>query len=209
MVLIGNALENRARNHTSAALKKLVNLQPAIATVLREGQQIELPVSQVIKGDVVLVRPGQRVPVDGEVMEGRATIDESLLTGESIPVEKHVGDQVIGGTLNQTGTFRLKATSVGEKSVLAQIVKLMREAQGSQAPIQRLADQVSGCLCRSLFRSRLQQWLLGTYSRQSLQSSRLCPRRSQYWSSLARVPWDWPFQLQLWLPQARVRSSEY
>jgi Cu+-exporting ATPase len=143
LVLVGNALENHARHHTSTALKKLVNLQPATATVLREGKEAELPVSQVLEDDIVLVRPGDRVPVDGEVIEGRATIDESLLTGESIPVDKRIGDQVMGGTLNQIGAFRLRATSLGEKSVLAQIVKLMREAQGSQAPIQRLADQIS------------------------------------------------------------------
>jgi Cu+-exporting ATPase len=143
LVLAGNALENRARNHTSAALKKLVNLQPATARVIRDAGEQEVAVASLIEGDIVMVRPGERVPVDGEIADGRATIDESLLTGESIPVDKTAGDKVIGGTLNQTGAFRLRATSLGQKSVLNQIVKLMRDAQGSQAPIQRLADQIS------------------------------------------------------------------
>jgi Cu+-exporting ATPase len=143
LVLTGNALENRARNHTSAALKKLVNLQPAVARAIRDGGEQELPVAALVEGDVVLVRPGERIPVDGEITEGQATIDESLLTGESMPVDKTIGDKVIGGTLNQTGAFRFQATSLGQKSVLNQIVKLMRDAQGSQAPIQRLADRIS------------------------------------------------------------------
>jgi P-type Cu+ transporter len=143
LVLVGNALENRARNHTSAALRKLVNLQPVAARVIRDGGEQEIPVATLVEGDVVLVRPGERVPVDGTIIVGRATIDESLLTGESMPVDKTIGDKVIGGTLNQTGAFRLRATSLGQNSVLNQIVRIMHDAQGSQAPIQRLADQIS------------------------------------------------------------------
>ena len=143
LILTGNALEARAKSRTSAALRSLVSLQPKTARVLREEAEIDLPVEEVLQGDLVVVRPGERVPVDGEVVSGASAVDESMLTGESIPVEKGPGDRVIGGTINRTGAFRFRATTLGEDSMLARIVQLLREAQGSRAPIQRLADRIS------------------------------------------------------------------
>ncbi|HET9211310.1 MAG TPA: heavy metal translocating P-type ATPase [Thermoanaerobaculia bacterium] len=144
LILTGNAFEARAKSRTSAALRALVALQPKTARVLRGDQEVDIPVEQVKSGDTVTVRPGERVPVDGEVLSGASAVDESMLTGESMPVEKKAGDRVIGGTINRTGAFRYRATTLGADSVLAQIVKLMRDAQGSRAPIQRLADRISG-----------------------------------------------------------------
>ncbi|HYU31253.1 MAG TPA: heavy metal translocating P-type ATPase [Thermoanaerobaculia bacterium] len=143
LILTGNALEARAKSRTAAALRSLVSLQPRSARVLREDQEMDVPVDAVRQGDVVIVRPGERVPVDGEVLSGASAIDESMLTGESMPVAKAPGDRVIGGTINRTGAFRFRATTLGKDSVLARIVQLLREAQGSRAPIQRLADRVS------------------------------------------------------------------
>lgn len=143
LVLFGNMLEARAKGNTSSALRKLIGLQPKTAKVMREGQELDIEIKDVQHGEVVIVRPGERIPVDGEIISGTSTVDESMLTGESLPVEKRAGDEVIGGTMNKTGSFRYSATTLGADSVLAQIVKLMREAQGSRAPIQRLADRVS------------------------------------------------------------------
>jgi Cu+-exporting ATPase len=148
LVLTGNAFEARAKRRTSSALRALAQLQPKMARVLRptpEGgeAEVDVPVATVRADDVVLVRPGERVPVDGEVVSGQSAVDESMLTGESLPVEKAAGDRVIGGTINRTGAFRYRATTLGSQSVLAQIVKLMRDAQGARAPIQKLADTTS------------------------------------------------------------------
>ena len=142
-VLSGNALESRAKGQTASALRKLVQLQPKTATVLREGAELDLPVELIQEGDVVLVRPGERIPTDGKVISGRSSVDESMLTGESLPIEKTAQDRVMGGTLNQNGSFQYRANSVGAGSTLAQIVRLLRDAQGSRAPIQRIADRVS------------------------------------------------------------------
>ena len=142
-VLSGNALESRAKGQTASALRKLVQLQPKTATVLREGAKLDLPVELIQEGDVVLVRPGERIPTDGKVISGRSSVDESMLTGESLPIEKTAQDRVMGGTLNQNGSFQYRANSVGAGSTLAQIVRLLRDAQGSRAPIQRIADRVS------------------------------------------------------------------
>jgi Cu+-exporting ATPase len=144
LILTGNAFEARAKGRTSAALRSLVDLRPKTARVLRDGAvEIDVPVESVLRGDTIVVRPGERIPVDGEVVSGESAVDESMLTGESIAVAKGVGDRVIGGTINRTGAFRYTATTLGSDSVLAQIVRLMRDAQGSRAPIQRLADRVS------------------------------------------------------------------
>jgi Cu+-exporting ATPase len=143
LVLAGRAIEARARRKTSEALRKLVTLLPSTARVEQGSAWIEKPLAQVVTGEIVVVRPGERVPVDGTIVDGASEIDESMITGESLPVMKIVGGNVVGGTLNTTGSFRYRATSVGADSVLAQIVKLMRDAQSSRAPIQRLADRVS------------------------------------------------------------------
>lgn len=142
-ILLGNMFEARAKTRTASALRALAQLQPKLARVMRDDREFELPIEQVVVGDVVLVRPGERVSVDGEVVFGESAIDESMLTGESMPVTKRVGARVIGGTMNGTGAFRLRATTLGNDSVLAQIVTLMRDAQGSRAPIQALADRIS------------------------------------------------------------------
>jgi Cu+-exporting ATPase len=143
LILLGNFLEARARRRTSEALRRLVSLQPATARVVRGDAEVEVPVEQIHAGDVVAVRPGERVPVDGDVVAGSSAVDESMVTGESMPVAKVAGDRVIGGTINRTGSFRLRATTLGADSMLARIVQMMREAQGSRAPIQRLADRIS------------------------------------------------------------------
>jgi Cu+-exporting ATPase len=143
LILVGNALEARAKRQTATALRGLAALQPPTARIERDGVEIDVPIEQVNAGDVVTVRPGERVPVDGELVSGSSAVDESMLTGESDPVAKQTGDRIIGGTINRTGSFRFTATTLGADSVLAQIIRLMREAQGSRAPIQRLADRVS------------------------------------------------------------------
>ncbi len=144
LILTGNMFEARAKQRTSLALRALVDLQPKTARVERFGEEVDAPIDTVEAGEIILVRPGERVPVDGEIVHGESAIDESMLTGESLPVTKQVGDRVIGGTINRTGAFRYRATTLGADSVLAQIVKLMRDAQGSRAPIQALADKISG-----------------------------------------------------------------
>ncbi len=142
-ILTGNAFEARAKRDTVTALRALVKLQPRTARVLRDGAELDLPIEQLVAGETVIVRPGERIPVDGEVIEGSSAVDESMLTGESLPVAKKAGDRVIGATINRTGAFKLSATTLGEASVLAGIVRLMRDAQGSRAPIQALADRIS------------------------------------------------------------------
>jgi P-type Cu+ transporter len=143
LVLVGHTLEARAKRQTSAALRGLIALQPPTARVFRGDAEVDVPTEQVGSDDIVVVRPGERIPVDGELVAGSSAVDESMLTGESLPVAKVRGDRVIGGTINRTGAFRFRATTIGADSVLAQIVKLMRDAQGSRAPIQRLADRIS------------------------------------------------------------------
>jgi P-type Cu+ transporter len=143
LVLTGNALESRAKGQTASALRKLVQLQPKTATVLRDGVERDLPVESIQEGDVVLVRPGERIPTDGKVISGRSSVDESMLTGESLPIEKTAQDRVMGGTLNQQGSLHYRASSLGAGSTLAQIVRLLRDAQGSRAPIQKIADRIS------------------------------------------------------------------
>ncbi len=143
-IVLGRFLEALTRGRTSEAIRKLMSLQPKIARVVRDGKEIEIPADEVIAEDIVLVRPGERVPVDGIVKEGYSAVDESMLTGESLPVEKKVGDNVIGGTMNKTGAFKFIATKVGAETALAQIIKLVEDAQASKAPIQKLADWVAG-----------------------------------------------------------------
>ncbi|AFY76692.1 copper/silver-translocating P-type ATPase [Pleurocapsa sp. PCC 7327] len=144
LILLGRLLENRAKGQTSEAMRKLMGLQAKTARVIRNNQEVDIPIAEVVLGDIVLVRPGEKIPVDGEIVEGSSTIDEAMVTGESVPVKKHPGNEVIGATMNKTGSFKFRATRVGKDTFLAQIVKLVRQAQGSKAPIQRLADRVTG-----------------------------------------------------------------
>jgi len=149
-VVSGRALEARAKRQTTSALRKLIGLQPATAHVVREGIELDAAVGDLRRGDTVVVRPGEKIPVDGEAIDGLSYVDESMLTGEPAPVEKRVGSQVIGGTINTTGSFRYRATALGEASVLSRIVTLMRQAQASRAPIERLADRISGIFVPSV-----------------------------------------------------------
>jgi Cu+-exporting ATPase len=144
LILVGRMLENRARGQTSEAIRKLMGLQAKTARVIRNGEQQDIPIEDVRVGDTIVVRPGEKIPVDGEIVEGSSAIDESMVTGEPIPAQKSAGDEVIGATINKSGSFKFKASRVGKDTVLSQIVKLVREAQGSKAPIQRLADEVTG-----------------------------------------------------------------
>jgi P-type Cu+ transporter len=143
LVLLGRWLEARAKGRTSQSIRALIALRPQLARVLEDGNEYEIPISAVQAGDLVIVRPGEQLPVDGEVVDGASAVDESMLTGESLPVEKHVGDAVYGATLNTTGLMRVRATAVGADSALARIIRLVEDAQGSKAPIQRLADSIA------------------------------------------------------------------
>ncbi|MEJ2728207.1 MAG: heavy metal translocating P-type ATPase [Deltaproteobacteria bacterium] len=144
LILLGRLLEARAKGQTSEAIKKLIGLQAKTARVVRDGREEDIPVEQVAIGDRVVVRPGEKIPVDGVVKEGHSAVDESMVTGESIPVEKHAGDEVIGATINKTGTFQFEAVKVGKDTMLSQIIKMVEEAQGSKPPIARLADIIAG-----------------------------------------------------------------
>ena len=143
LVLLGRWMEARAKGRTSEAIKRLVSLQPAVAQVVRDGRTIEVPIAEVVAGDLVAVRPGERVPVDGEVVEGASWVDESMITGEPVPVEKTAGSEAVGGTVNQKGAFTLRATAVGGQTVLARIIQLVEQAQGSKLPIQAMVDRVT------------------------------------------------------------------
>ncbi|WP_232696066.1 heavy metal translocating P-type ATPase [Brevibacillus daliensis] len=144
LIILGKLFELLAKGRTSEAIKNLIGLQAKTATVIRDGQELVLPIEELRVGDLFLVKPGEKVPVDGEIIEGKSTIDESMLTGESLPVEKAIGDEVIGATINKNGVLQVKATKVGKDTALAQIIKVVEEAQGSKAPIQRVADKISG-----------------------------------------------------------------
>ncbi|MBI4790863.1 MAG: heavy metal translocating P-type ATPase [Chloroflexi bacterium] len=144
LVVLGLAMEVKAKGRTSEAIKKLIGLQPKTARVVRDGKELDLPVEEVLVGDTVFVRPGEKIPVDGSIVEGASAVDESMVTGESMPVEKKVGDEVIGATMNKTGAFKFKATKVGKDTALANIVRMVQDAQGSKVPIQRIVDVVSG-----------------------------------------------------------------
>ena len=143
LILLGRLLEARAKGRTSEAIKKLMGLQAKTARIVRNGDELDIPIEDVQIGDHVVVRPGEKIPVDGEILEGHSSVDESMLTGESLPVEKQGGANVIGGTINRTGSFMFRATRVGQGTVLAQIVRMVQEAQGSKAPIQRLVDRIA------------------------------------------------------------------
>ena len=144
MILLGRFLEYRARKQTSIAIQKLIGLQAKTALVIRNNQEVNIPIEQVKEGDIVIVKPGEKIPVDGIIISGSSHVDESMVTGESLPVNKNINDPVIGATINQNGSFRFQATKVGKDTVLAQIIKLVQQAQASKAPLQKLADQVTG-----------------------------------------------------------------
>jgi len=144
LVVLGLAMEIKAKGRTSEAIKKLIGLQAKTARVERDGREIDLPVEEVVAGDILVVKPGDKIAVDGEVIDGKSALDESMITGESMPVEKGPGDEVIGATWNKTGSFKFRATKVGKDTALASIIRMVQDAQGSKAPIQRVVDTVSG-----------------------------------------------------------------
>lgn len=144
LVVLGLAMEIKAKGRTSEAIKKLIGLQAKTARVLRNGKEMDIPVEEVLVGDIVVIRPGDKIPVDGDIIEGASSIDESTITGESIPVEKRVGDEVIGATINKTGSFKFSATKVGKDTALANIIRMVQDAQATKVPIQRIVDVVSG-----------------------------------------------------------------
>ncbi|MCH8286067.1 heavy metal translocating P-type ATPase, partial [candidate division KSB1 bacterium] len=144
LIIFGRFLEAKAKSKTSDAIKKLMGLQAKTALVIRDGKELEIPVDEVQVSDIVLVKPGQKIPVDGIVVSGSSSVDESMITGESIPVDKSEGDKVVGATINKQGALKVKASKIGSDTVLSQIIKLVEQAQGSKAPIQRLADKVAG-----------------------------------------------------------------
>jgi Cu+-exporting ATPase len=143
LVVLGLAMELRAKGRTSEAIKKLIGLQPKIARVVRDGKEVDIPVEEVLVNDIVVVRPGEKIPVDGVVVEGQSAVDESMITGESLPVSKKIGDEAIGATINKTGAFQFRATKVGKDTALANIIRMVQDAQGSKVPIQRIVDRVS------------------------------------------------------------------
>ncbi|MCA9572127.1 MAG: heavy metal translocating P-type ATPase, partial [Myxococcales bacterium] len=160
LIELGKLLEARAKGQTGQAIRELIGLRPSTACVVREGREVIVPLEQVAVGDVLVVRPGERVPVDGVVLDGRSTLDESLLTGESMPVEKEPGDPVVGATVNRTGSFRFRATRVGSDTALGQVIHLVRQAQGSKAPIQALADRISAVFVPAVVVVALGTWLI-------------------------------------------------
>ncbi|KAA3663337.1 MAG: heavy metal translocating P-type ATPase [Chloroflexi bacterium] len=143
LIVLGKLMEARAKGRTSEAIKKLIGLQAKTARVVRNGEELDIPIAEVVQGDQVIVRPGEKIPVDGVVVNGRSAVDESMITGESLPVDKQVGDELIGATINKQGLLKFEATKVGKETALAQIIKLVEQAQGSKAPIQRVVDQVA------------------------------------------------------------------
>ena len=151
LILLGKYFEILMKGRASEAIKKLIGLQPKTAKVIKGGKEIEILISDVMLGDLIVVRPGERIPVDGKITEGDSEIDESMITGESMPVHKKVDSAVIGSTINKFGTFTFRATKIGKDTVLSQIIKMVEEAQGSKAPIQRLADLVSSYFVPAVF----------------------------------------------------------
>ena len=163
LILLGKYFEAVAKGKTSEAIKKLMGLRAKTARVIRQGVEQDIPIEEVEVGEVIVVRPGEKVPVDGRVIEGSSAVDESMLTGESLPVEKHTGDQVIGATINKNGTFKFEATKIGKDTVLAQIIKMVEDAQGSKAPIQKIADRVSGIFVPVVLGIALVTFLVWTF----------------------------------------------
>ena len=143
-VILGKWLEAKAKGRAGEAIKKLLGLQAKTARVVRDGKEIDIPIKEVVVGDIIIVRPGEKIPLDGQITEGYSSVDESMISGESIPLEKKVGDFVVGATINKTGSFKFKTTKIGKDTVLAQIIKVVEEAQANKAPIQKFADTASG-----------------------------------------------------------------
>jgi Cu+-exporting ATPase len=162
-ILLGKYPEAITKRKTSEAIKRLWSLRPKTAIVIQQGEEEEIPVEELVVGDIVVIKPGQRIPVDGKVVEGYSNIDESMVTGESLPVEKTINDTVISGTINKSGAFKFKATKVGKETTLAQIIKLVEEAQGSKAPVQDLADKIAAIFIPCVLLIAFSSFLSGFY----------------------------------------------
>ena len=147
LITVGKYLETKSKGKTSDAISKLVNLAPKTAVIMKEGKEQEISVEEILAGDIIVIKPGGGIPVDGVIVEGSSSVDESSITGESIPIEKEIGSNVISGTINKSGYFKMKATKVGSDTTLSQIIKLVEEASNSKAPISKLADKVSRNIC--------------------------------------------------------------
>lgn len=212
LIRLGKFLEARAKGRTSEAIKKLMSLRAKTARIIRDGNEAEIPADEVQVGDLVLVRPVEKIPVDGVVVEGRSATDKSMLTGKSLPVEKGPGDQLIGATLNKLGLLRFEATKVGKETALAQIVRLVEEAQGSKAPIQKLADQVSAIFVPVVIGiaavTFLVWYFIAPINPAVSQFSAHSLTWSPCWSSPVRVPWVLPRRLLSWSELAGVRKWE-
>jgi len=150
LILMGRWLESRAKSKTGMAIKKLIGLKPQTVIIKRDNVEKEISIDELLVGDIVIIKPGGKIPADGKVMSGYSTIDESMITGESIPIEKSVNSKVIGGTINKTGSFEYQVTAIGDNSILGQIIKMVEEAQGSKAPIQKLADKIAAVFPKEL-----------------------------------------------------------
>jgi Cu+-exporting ATPase len=192
LIKLGKLLEARAKGHASAAIRKLMDLAPKVAHVEDEnGREHDIPADQVQAGQLVLIRPGERIPVDGLVLSGQSAVDESMLTGESIPVDKEEGEVVFGATVNQQGLLKIRATGVGSQTALAQIIRLVRQAQGSKAPIQRLADRVSSVFVPVII--IIAGITLGVWWAVG----------GEFVPAMIRMVWDWPRRRPLWSALAR------
>ena len=209
LILLGRLLEARAKGRTSQAIRRLAGLRAKTAHVVREGKEVEIAVEALVPGDLVIVKPGEKIAVDGVVTEGASAVDESMLTGEPLPVAKKIGDEVVGATLNTTGSITFRATRVGKDSALGQIVQLVEQAQATKAPIQRLADQLAGCSCRSSSPSPSQRSCCGSMS------GPIRPWCSRRWrsspcsSSRARARWGWRHPPRSWWGRGRPPSTGF
>ena len=197
-LLLGKALEGRAKRRALAALDSLFRLRPVTARRIRDGVQRIVPLEEIQPGDSVVVLPGERFPVDATILEGRTTVDESMLTGESTPIERSAGGRVLAGSLNYEGAVTCRAESLGEATMLAQITRMVTQAQSSRAPMERLADRASSIfvpIVLVLAALTFTIWLIATHSLEWL-----WPQPSLFWSSPAPARWDWLFPLRLPLP---------
>ncbi len=207
LIFLGKYLEARAKGQTNEAIKKLIGLQAHTAHVMRAGREVEISIEQVQVGDELVVRPGEKVPVDGVVLSGLSSVDEAMITGESIPVEKAVGDSLIGATINQRGLLHMQATKVGADTVLASIIRMVEQAQGSKAPIQRLADTISGIFVPIVLVIAALTFIGWAIVGIVTVGSAATAGMVRWWR--ARALWDWLRQRPLWLGQAKVPSKAF
>ena len=190
-VLVGKLLEERAKSNTSSAIKRLIGLQPTTARLVRGDHEEDVPISALQVGDRVSVRPGEKIPVDGVVRDGSSYVDESMITGEPLPVGKEAGDKVVAGTINSRGTFVLETTGVGSDTLLARIIRMVQQAQGSKAPVQRIADRIAAIFVPTVIGIALLTFALWLAIGGMDYFRMPCYRPSRCWSSPVPARWDW------------------